>query len=81
MEYPWAIEPQSKMMIEVQKCPDDASFSDEESYETASEGEDVDIICPPPPLVLAVPSSVNREPESKPLVEPYSHYEGIIVKT
>ena len=79
MEYPRA---ESKTMKEVQKCPDNANFSDEESYETASEGEDVDIICPPPPPppppALAVPSS---EPETKPLVELYSHYEGIIVKT
>ena len=43
------------------------NFSDEESYETASEGEDVDTpTCPP----LVLPSSMNRESDTKQSVKP-----------
>lgn len=89
MEYSWptwGIEPGNK--IEVQKCPkkhhndsgevqitEPANFSDEESYETASEGEDGDSCTCSPPLVL--PSSINHDhTEAKQSVE---SYQGIII--
>ena len=88
MEYPWPtweIEPGNN--IEVQKCPEKhhsgeaqitelANFSDEESYETASEGEDGGSCACPLPSVL--PSSINHDhTETKQSVE---SYQGIIIK-
>ena len=87
MEYSWPtweIEPENK--IEVQKCPEKhhsgeaqitelANFSDEESYEIASEGEDGGSCTCPPPSVL--PSSINHDhTETKQSVE---SYQGIII--
>ena len=85
--------PENEMMSKVfilQKCPEKncsnklkmqktelANSSDEESYETASEGEDVDTCKYPTPVL---PSFINRESDTKQSVESYHHYEGIIVK-
>ena len=81
------IKPENEMMNKVlilQKNPEKncsnkmqktelANFSDEESYETASEGEDLDApTCPP----LVLPSSINCDSEIKQSVESYYHHEG-----
>jgi hypothetical protein len=90
MDYPlpmWDTEPENKiMMSEVQKYPEKscsvksqmANFSDEESYETAGEGEDDGSCTCPLPSVLS--SSINHmhDTETKQSIE---SYQGIIVNS